>query len=247
MAKTWFITGASSGFGRELTELLLERGDRVAATVRKPDALASLASTYGDRLLTYRLEVTDGDQVKQVVDDAFADLGRIDVIVSNAGYALFGAAEEVTMHRSSVRSREFARVHSSRSRRHRPPAQARGRANLAVVLVGGPGGVPDDGCVCRDQVGHRGVLRGHDPRNSAIRHRGDQPKTGLLSPSFSSTGKQRIFTRVKTSLDALAYLSSQLIGEAFGSPTRSDHEERAVRKPEAHQWSHVSLREITVP
>jgi NADP-dependent 3-hydroxy acid dehydrogenase YdfG len=50
MAKTWFITGASSGFGRELTELLLQRGDRVAATVRKPDAIQDLAAKYGERL-----------------------------------------------------------------------------------------------------------------------------------------------------------------------------------------------------
>ena len=50
MPKTWFITGASSGFGRELTELLLERGDRVAATVRKPEALQDLATRYGERL-----------------------------------------------------------------------------------------------------------------------------------------------------------------------------------------------------
>jgi NAD(P)-dependent dehydrogenase (short-subunit alcohol dehydrogenase family) len=95
MAKTWFITGASSGFGRELTELLLERGDRVAATVRKPDALQVLAMKYGERLWVAMLDVTDGAQVRQVVDRAFAELGKIDVVVSNAGYALFGAAEEV--------------------------------------------------------------------------------------------------------------------------------------------------------
>lgn len=95
MSKTWFITGASSGFGRQLAELLLQRGDRVAATVRKPDALKDLAATYGDRLWVGILDVTDGAAVRNVIDRAFADLKHIDVIVSNAGYALFGAAEEV--------------------------------------------------------------------------------------------------------------------------------------------------------
>jgi len=96
MPKTWFITGASSGFGRELTELLLHRGDRVAATVRKPDALQDLAAKYDERLWVAVLDVTDGEGVRQVVSRAFATLKRIDVVVSNAGYALFGAAEEVS-------------------------------------------------------------------------------------------------------------------------------------------------------
>jgi NAD(P)-dependent dehydrogenase (short-subunit alcohol dehydrogenase family) len=95
MSKTWFITGASSGFGRELAQLLLQRGDRVAATVRKPDALQDLAAKYGDRLWVAILDVTDSTAVRNVFDRAFTDLQRIEVVVSNAGYALFGAAEEV--------------------------------------------------------------------------------------------------------------------------------------------------------
>ncbi|NEA31632.1 SDR family oxidoreductase [Streptomyces sp. SID13031] len=93
---TWFITGASSGFGRELTERLLDRGDRVAATARRPERLADLATKYGDQLWTATLDVTDTPVLRGVVDRAFAELGRIDVIVSNAGYGTFGAAEEFT-------------------------------------------------------------------------------------------------------------------------------------------------------
>lgn len=96
MSKTWFITGASSGFGRALTEILLQRGDRVAATVRKAEALADLAGLYGDRLWVGLLDVTDSAAVRAVITRAFGDLGRIDVIVSNAGYAVFGAAEELS-------------------------------------------------------------------------------------------------------------------------------------------------------
>jgi NAD(P)-dependent dehydrogenase (short-subunit alcohol dehydrogenase family) len=95
MSKTWFITGASSGFGRELAQLLLQRGDRVAATVRTPDGLQDLAAKYGDRLWVAILDVTDSAAVRNVIDRAFTELQRIDVVVSNAGYALFGAAEEV--------------------------------------------------------------------------------------------------------------------------------------------------------
>ncbi|MFJ8231900.1 SDR family oxidoreductase [Streptomyces sp. NPDC094448] len=95
-SKTWFITGASSGFGRRTTELLLERGDRVAATARRPETLDDLAKRHGDRLWTAALDVTDTAAVRRTVDEAFAALGRIDVVLSNAGYGLFGAAEEVT-------------------------------------------------------------------------------------------------------------------------------------------------------
>jgi len=94
MTKTWFITGTSTGLGRAMTETLLARGDRVAATLRKTDALDDLKARYGGRLWMASLDVTDTPMVRQVVDRAFQELGRIDVVVNNAGYAVFGAAEE---------------------------------------------------------------------------------------------------------------------------------------------------------
>jgi NAD(P)-dependent dehydrogenase (short-subunit alcohol dehydrogenase family) len=96
MTRTWCITGASSGFGRIMTEKLLARGDRVAATLRKTGALDDLSSKYGDRLWIGALDVSDSRACHRVVADAFAAMGRIDVIVSNAGYGLYGAAEELS-------------------------------------------------------------------------------------------------------------------------------------------------------
>ena len=94
--KTWFITGTSSGLGRILTEKLLLRGDRVAATLRQTNSLDDLKTQYGDQLWIAALDVTDTAAVRQVVDSAFDQLGRIDVVVNNAGYALFCAAEEAS-------------------------------------------------------------------------------------------------------------------------------------------------------
>lgn len=96
MASTWFITGTSSGFGRHMTEQLLKRGDRVVATLRRPEHLDDLAERHGDRLNALSLDVTDADRAREVVDAAWDRLGRIDAVVSNAGYGLFGAAEEMT-------------------------------------------------------------------------------------------------------------------------------------------------------
>ena len=95
MTKTYFITGASSGFGKLMTERLLERGDRVVATVRKVVPLNDLMASCGDRLHVEALDLTDTAAIRKVVDRAFKLMGRIDVVVSNAGYGLFGAAEEL--------------------------------------------------------------------------------------------------------------------------------------------------------
>jgi NAD(P)-dependent dehydrogenase (short-subunit alcohol dehydrogenase family) len=92
--RTWFITGISSGFGREMAQQLLERGDRVAGTVRKLDAAADLKERYGDLLWLASLDVTDVPGIHAVVDQAFAELGTLDVVVNNAGYGLMGPAEE---------------------------------------------------------------------------------------------------------------------------------------------------------
>ncbi len=94
--RTWFITGINSGFGRQMTEQLLDRGDRVAGTVRKPGSVDDLRHKYGEMLWVAHLDVTDLPGVRATVDRAFTELGRIDVIVNNAGYGLFGAAEELT-------------------------------------------------------------------------------------------------------------------------------------------------------
>ncbi|MDO3409805.1 SDR family oxidoreductase [Saccharibacillus sp. CPCC 101409] len=94
--QTWLITGASGGLGSSLTRQLLERGDRVAATVRKPGVLDELQAQYGERLWQARLDLTNPQQIAEVVERAFAELGVIDVFVNNAAYGLYGAVEEAS-------------------------------------------------------------------------------------------------------------------------------------------------------
>jgi NAD(P)-dependent dehydrogenase (short-subunit alcohol dehydrogenase family) len=94
--RTWFITGVSSGFGRELTRQLLECGDRVVGTVRDTGKVADLREQYPETFRAELLDVTNTAAIRTVLERSFAQLGRIDVIISNAGYGLFGAAEELS-------------------------------------------------------------------------------------------------------------------------------------------------------
>lgn len=94
--KTWLITGASSGLGRIMAEKLLRRGDRVVGTARRREALSDLSAAHGEQLHVASLDVTDTAAIRATVNEAFVRFGRIDVVVSNAGYGLFGAAEELT-------------------------------------------------------------------------------------------------------------------------------------------------------
>ncbi|MFH9662446.1 SDR family oxidoreductase [Streptomyces sp. NPDC017248] len=94
--RRWFITGASGGLGRHLTGHALQRGDRVTATVRHPAALEDLRKTYGDRLTVEILDLTRPTDVDQVVGRTLQS-GPVDIVVNNAGYAVVGAAEEMTV------------------------------------------------------------------------------------------------------------------------------------------------------
>jgi NADP-dependent 3-hydroxy acid dehydrogenase YdfG len=92
---TWLITGVSSGFGYEMTRQLLERGDTVIGTVRNQDKVQGLIDQYPGTFDCRILDVTDVPAIHTLVHDAYAKHGKIDVIVSNAGYGLFGCAEEL--------------------------------------------------------------------------------------------------------------------------------------------------------
>lgn len=94
--RTWLITGVSSGFGYEMTRLLLENGETVVGTVRNREKVKELTEKYPVTFDCRLLDVTDVDGIYEIVDAAFTEHGKIDVVVSNAGYGLFGAAEELT-------------------------------------------------------------------------------------------------------------------------------------------------------
>jgi NAD(P)-dependent dehydrogenase (short-subunit alcohol dehydrogenase family) len=96
MAKTWMITGASRGFGREFARAALERGDVVAATARDISTLDDLAAAHPETLMPVAMDVTDRASVHAAVAEVEDRLGAPEILVNNAGYGHFGAVEELS-------------------------------------------------------------------------------------------------------------------------------------------------------
>ncbi len=94
--RVWFITGASTGFGRLLAEEVLKTGGKVVATARRLDKVADLERQYPQTAKAIALDVTNQTQIDSAVAQAIAKFGRVDVLVNNAGYGVAGAIEEVS-------------------------------------------------------------------------------------------------------------------------------------------------------
>lgn len=92
--KVWFITGCSTGFGRELAKEALSKGYNVVVTARKPEQVADIVAAYPDTALSLTLDVTVPQQINDAVNTAIDRFGRIDILVNNAGIGYFGAIEE---------------------------------------------------------------------------------------------------------------------------------------------------------
>lgn len=96
MAKTIFITGASRGFGKIWASAFLKKGYNVVATARNVESLQDLKKEFGKTVLTLKLDVNDREQCFEVVKQAKAHFGAIDIVINNAGFGLFGTIEETT-------------------------------------------------------------------------------------------------------------------------------------------------------
>jgi len=156
--RVWLITGASSGFGRELVDAALERGDRVAATARNTDPLSDLEGRGDVALLS--LDVTDAGQREATVAAAVERFGRIDVLVNNAGRTQVGAVEETTDEelRSLFDLHFFGPAALTRAVLPHMRAQG-GGAIVQMSSVGGQVTAPGFGAYCATKFALEGLTQ----------------------------------------------------------------------------------------
>jgi NAD(P)-dependent dehydrogenase (short-subunit alcohol dehydrogenase family) len=138
----WFVTGASGGLGRHLTEHALRRGDRVTATVRRPTALEDLRETYGGRLTVELVDLARPAEVDEVIHRTL-ESEPVDIVVNNAGYALVGAAEEMTVEqiRDQIEVLLLAPMLITRAFL-RPMREQGGGRIIQISSMGGQVGIP---------------------------------------------------------------------------------------------------------
>ncbi len=186
-SRVWFITGASSGFGRELADAALGRGDRVVASARDAGRLADLAKDH--RVYAISLDVVDGAARARAVQEAIGRFGRIDVLVNNAGRTQVGAVEETTEEelRSLFELHFFAPAALTRLVLPHMRAQG-GGAIVQMSSVGGQITAPGFGAYCATKFALEGLTQAlHDEvAPFGIRTLIVEPgafRTGLFRPS----------------------------------------------------------------
>ncbi len=141
--KTWFITGASKGFGLALTQLLLARGDKVASSSRNVEQLRALVSGYDDAFLPLQLDIRSDKAVAEALTYVRQHFGNIDVVVNNAGYCLAGSVEEISDEefRETMDVNFFATVNVIRHIMPHFRAQRRGHI-INIASIAGYFGIP---------------------------------------------------------------------------------------------------------
>src|SRR5271156_5106764 len=161
--KVWFITGTSRGFGRVWAEAALARGDRVAATARDVRALSPLVEHYGDRVAAIALDVTDKAAAAAAIASALERFGRLDVVINNAGYGLFGTIEEVSESeaRAQIETNLFGALWVTRAALPFMRAQRSGHI-IQVSSIGGVNAFPTVGLYHASKWGLEGFSQALD-------------------------------------------------------------------------------------
>ena len=147
--KVWFVTGASKGMGLALVKLLLKQGHKVAATSRKKEELEKQIKENGENFLPLEVDITNDQEVKEALKKTVDAFGRLDVVVNNAGYAIYGAIEELSEQefRQSVNVNLFGTINTIR---HAMPYLRQQKAGHVINFssIGGYKGYGSDAAYC---------------------------------------------------------------------------------------------------
>lgn len=223
--KTWFITGASQGFGLIFIDQLLQRGDKVAATSRTLAGLEKAAGTHAN-LLPLEVNLTDEASVKAAVDKTIETFGQIDVVVNNAGYGLLGALEELTdaEARQNFDVNVFGSLNVIRSVMPQLRKQGSGHIINIASIAGFFGAFPGWGIYCATKFAMAGFTEAlaEEVKPFGI-------KTSLVLPGYFRTNflESSSLATPKNALDAytsvresMALHQDQINGNQPGDPAK---------------------------
>ena len=219
-SKIWFITGAARGFGRLWTEAALVRGDKVAATARSAPALDLLAEQYGDAVLPLQLDVTDRLAVFKAVEQAHRKFGRLDIVVSNAGYGLMGAIEEVNIEdaRANFETNVFGTLNLIQA--VLPLLRAQGSGHIIPVSsVGGIIAVANGGIYVGSKFAIEGICEALAAEVVGLGIKVTIVEPGPYTTNFRSDTSLRVAPPLAAYDGARAQLAAMLSSDADGDPT----------------------------
>lgn len=200
-SKVWFITGASRGFGLELTRAALTRGDRVVATARRPETITAALGEH-DNLLGVALDVTNEAQAIAAAEAAVARFGRIDVLVNNAGYGLLGAVEEASAQEveQQFATNVFGVLTVTRAVLPQMRRQRSGRI-LNISSIGGYAAYPGWGVYGATKFAVEGLTEALDAELSPLGIRATVVEPGFFRTDFLDASS---LVRVRTEIPAYA-------------------------------------------
>jgi NAD(P)-dependent dehydrogenase (short-subunit alcohol dehydrogenase family) len=217
--KTWFITGASRGFGREWAIAALERGDSVAATARDTSTLDDLAEKFGPALLPLQLDVTDREAAFAAVAKAHETFGRLDIVINNAGYGQFGFVEELSEQeaRDQIETNLFGALWVTQAALPLLRAQGFGHI-LQVTSIGGITAFPNIGMYHASKWALEGISQ-----SLAAEVAGFGIKVTIIEPAGYSTDWAGPSARHTTPIGAYDDLRARLdAGRAEVAPRRGN-------------------------
>jgi NAD(P)-dependent dehydrogenase (short-subunit alcohol dehydrogenase family) len=225
--QTWFITGASRGFGLELTQQLLRHGHRVAATSRDVAGLRSAVGADSDGFLPLAMELGSEASVADAVRAAVERFGRIDVVVNNAGYGQLGSLEELTdaEARTNFDVNVFGTLNVIRQVMPRLRAQGGGHVINISSIAGIVGGFPGWGIYCATKFAVEGLSEALAAEAAPFGVRVTVVEPGYFRTDFLSSGSLRLpaekldeYALVRQSE---AYHEEQMRGNQPGDPAKA--------------------------
>ena len=225
--KIWFITGASSGFGKALAEAVLARGDSAVLTARRLEPLQAIAAAHGGRALALQLDVTDAAARKQALQAAIERFGRLDVLANIAGAGAYGALEEFTSAqiRANLELNFFAAAELSREVLPQMRAQRSGHI-LNLTSIAGLVAFPGNGLYCASKFALEGFTEAlhHEVKPFGIRVTLIEP--GAFRTGFAGSAAMKAAGGIAdyAALDAgLAEYFATQDGRQTGDPAKAAH------------------------